>query len=494
MGVIQRQGIQSTVITYAGMLTGFVSLLIVQPLLLSPEEIGLTRVLFSFSFLLSTLLPLSASNITTRYLPKFRNIENGNNGFLGFVFLILLSGILLILPVVYLGRYWIMNKYVEESALFVQYFEWVFPFSIILAAIYILNAYLYAVFRPLMPAFAQEVLVRLFFILLIVIYASGYLSLHQFVISYVITYLLQLCILLIQTARIGAFSFRINKVLFPFTLVKEMLIYGFTIFGAGVASLAIKLLDAVVLGQYVPLALVGIYGIAAYMPIFIEAPVNALDKVASARVAHAWEKGDMENIQEIYYKSARYLFVLGGFLFLMVTQNVRFIFKFLPASFYEGVPVVGILSLAALFNLMTGSNTAIIFSSKKFGGGAIALVAVAVLNLILLFALIPPYGLIGAAWATCISSLVYNLFKFGFIFHRFKLQPFDKRTLFIAFSITLAYGAASLLPLWENVFFNIFTHTFIAGGVYIWMIWYFKVADDLIPQIPLINRFQKMND
>jgi len=487
MGVIQRQGIQSTLITYAGMLTGFVSLLIVQPLLLQPEEIGLTRVLFSFSFLVATLLPLSASNITTRYLPKFRNPENGNNGFLGFLFLLLACGIVLILPVMYWGKYWIMNRYAEESALFVQYFEWVFPLSIILALIYVLNSYLYAVFRPLLPALAQEVLVRIFFILLIIIYAGGYLSLHQFVISYVLTYLFQLLILLVQTLRIGAFSLKINTLLFPRSLVKEMLVYGFTIFGAGFASLAIKLLDAVILGQYVPLALVGIYGIAAYIPTFIEAPVNALDKVASARVAHAWEKGDMENIREIYYKSARYLFVLGGFLFLMVTQNVRFLFKFLPESFLEGVPVVGILSLAALFNLMTGSNTAIIFSSKKFGGGAAALVAVAILHLILLFIFIPLYGLMGAAWATCISSFSYNAFKYVFIFHRFKLQPFDKRTFFVALSILIAYGAASILPLWENVFINIFSHTLLAGGVYVWMIWYFRAADDLVHLIPFMK-------
>jgi O-antigen/teichoic acid export membrane protein len=488
MGVIQRQGLQSAVITYSGMIVGFISLLVVQPWLLSAEEIGLTRILFSFSFLVSTVLPLSAGNITTKFFPKFRDAEKKHKGFLGFMLLFPLLGSLIVLPILYLLKESLMARYAFESPLFVEYFFWVFPLSIVLALISLMNNYLFAVFRPLLPALAQEVLIRVFFIVLILIYASGWLSLDTFIMCFFGTYLLQLLLVWIQTLRIGAWSLKFDKSLLTKPLVKEILIYGSTVFAAGIGSMAIKLLDAVILGQFVPLALVGIYGVAAFIPTFIEAPVNALDKVANPRVANAWEKGDMENIKEIYYKSSRYLFVLGGFLFLMVVLNAKFLFKWLPPDFYAGVPVVQILSLAALFNLMTGSNTSIIFNSSRFAVGAIALVGVAVLNLVLLYVLIPSYGLIGAAWATCLSALAYNAFKYFFILQRFHLQPFDKRTFFIALSIVAAYGAASVIPLFGNVILDVATHAFIGGGVYALLIWYSKAVEDLRDLIPFLKK------
>ncbi|MFM2286533.1 MAG: hypothetical protein RLZZ543_2030 [Bacteroidota bacterium] len=484
MGVIQRQGLQSTVITYSGILVGMLSLLVLQPLLLSPEEIGLTRVLFSFSFLVSTVLPMSAGNITTRYFPKFRDAEHQHKGFLGFILLFPLIGSLLCLPILFLFKDAFIALYAKESALFASYFLWVFPLSLLLCLISIFNNYLFSVFRPLMPALGQEVLIRLFFVALIVIYSGGLLTLSQFVMAYVGTYALQLALLLVQAIRVGHVSLKPDWSFLQKPFVKEMLIYGWTVFLAGIASMAIKLLDAIVLGQFVPLALVGVYGIASFIPTFIEAPVNALDKVANVRVAHAWEKQDMENIREIYYKSARYLFLLGGLLFILVSLNAPFLFRWLPVTYYQGVPVVAILSLGALFNLMTGSNTAIIFNSSRFTSGAIALVMVAVLNLVLLYVLIPRYGLMGAAWATCLSSLAYNLFKYLFIFFRFKLQPFDMRTLYIALAITAAYGAASILPLFGNVVADVASHSIIGSLVYLLIIWYSRAADDLKQLLP----------
>lgn len=488
MGVIQRQGLQSAAITYTGMIAGFLSLLVVQPWLLTPEEIGLTRVLFSFSFLVSTVLPLSVGNITTKFFPRFRNPERNHHGFLGFALLFPLIGALIVFPIIYFLKDAIAERYIEESPLFVEYLLLAFPLSLFLAAISVLNNYLFAIFRPLLPALAQEVLIRVFFILLIVFYAQGWLSLNQFVLTYVGTFLLQLIILGIQIVRIGNYSLIPDFKIFTKPVIKEMTVFGFTVFGAGIASMAIKLFDAVILGQYVPLALVGVYGVSAFIPTFIEAPVNALDKVANSRIAHSWESGDMENIKEIYYKSSRYLYLLGGFLFLMVVLNVQFLFTLLPSSFISGVPVVKILSLAALFNLMTGSNTAIIFNSSKFRVGAAAIISVAILNLLMLFVLIPKYGLIGAAWATCISSFSYNFFKFVFIRLRFKLQPFDLRTLYITLAILAAYFAASFLPLFDQLVLDVLSHALVGSFVYALIIWYSRAADDLKNLVPFFKR------
>jgi O-antigen/teichoic acid export membrane protein len=267
----------------------------------------------------------------------------------------------------------------------------------------------------LLPALGQEVLIRVFLIVLVLLYYLLSWDLIWFIYGFILIYGLQLAIVSVYSLQVGQVSLRINRQFIRPELLKEMARYGWMVFPAGVASMAIKLLDAVVLGQFVPLAMVGVYGIASFIPIFIEAPINALDKIANARIAHSWEKKDLENIQEIYFKSARYLFLLGGFLFLLVSLNAETLFNWLPPQYMAGVPVVAILSLSALFNLMTGSNSAIIFTSEKFSAGAIGLVSVAIFNLILLYLFIPEWGIEGAAWATCLSSFAYNAFNYFYI-------------------------------------------------------------------------------
>lgn len=488
MGVIQRQGIKSTIITYVGILIGFLSLLVIQPQLLRPEIIGLTRILYSFSFLVSTIIPLSIVNITTRFFPRFRAPDKKHNGYFGFMLLWLACGSFLILPILWIFKSYFISIYSENSHLFSEYFILVLPFTIVIALISIISNYLFSVFRPILPAFSQEILIRLLFILIIVIYALGFLNLNQFVFTFIGIYIVQLIVLLIYVFQKGDISFKINTSVINKNVVSEMLQYGWMVFLAGIASMAIKLLDTIVLGQFVSLSLVGVYGIAAFIPTFIEAPLNALDKVANARVAYSWEKNDLENIKDIYYKSSRYLFLLGGFLFLLVTINTPYLFQFLPHEFKSGIPVVQILSLSALFNLMTGSNNAIIFTSNRFASGTIALVSITFINLFFLYVLIPPFGIIGAAWSTCISSFLYNAFKYFYIWIRFNLQPFDKRTLFIAASIILTYGATQILPLFENVYLNIILHTVLVGLSFTILIWYSRAADDLKSMLPFFKK------
>ena len=92
MGSIQKQAIQNTIISYSGVVIGFVNTLILQPKMLSPEELGLTRILYSTSILIATLFPLGINAFTIKFFPKFRNADNGHNGYFGLLLLISFIG------------------------------------------------------------------------------------------------------------------------------------------------------------------------------------------------------------------------------------------------------------------------------------------------------------------------------------------------------------------------------------------------------------------
>ncbi|MDP4964928.1 MAG: lipopolysaccharide biosynthesis protein, partial [Salibacteraceae bacterium] len=58
MGIIRKQSFFSSIILYIGMAFGFVLILFVYPKYLSPEEIGLVRVIIDIAALLSPYILL----------------------------------------------------------------------------------------------------------------------------------------------------------------------------------------------------------------------------------------------------------------------------------------------------------------------------------------------------------------------------------------------------------------------------------------------------
>jgi hypothetical protein len=92
LGIIQRQGIRNSIITYTGIAIGAVSLVIIQPRFLTKEEIGLTRLLFSFSSLLAYIVPMGMGSVVLKYFPYFRDRERNHHGFFGFMLIVPLIG------------------------------------------------------------------------------------------------------------------------------------------------------------------------------------------------------------------------------------------------------------------------------------------------------------------------------------------------------------------------------------------------------------------
>ncbi|MFM7728000.1 MAG: lipopolysaccharide biosynthesis protein, partial [Flavobacteriales bacterium] len=140
----------------------------------------------------------------------------------------------------------------------------------------------------------------------------------------------------------------------------------------------------------------------------IEAPLVAFEKIASAKIAYAWNENDHGQIGRIYRQSSLYLFLLCGWLFLLVNANVDALFTFLPEGYSQTKWVVLIISSGTLYNMATGLNAPILFNSDRYRYGAVFLVLLAVIVLALQYFLIPLYGLEGAASATALASFIYN--------------------------------------------------------------------------------------
>lgn len=484
MGVVQRQGIKNTISSYIGILLGFISLIIIQPRFLKPEEIGLARLLLNFSLLISTLIPIGVTNITIKYFPVFKSERNGHHGFLGFILLILLAGFAIGASGLLIFREFIINQYRTESPLFIDYYYYIFPFSFFLGLTAVLNCYLIALFKSTVTSYLENIFVRIGYIAIILFYFFGFITLPQFIAAYVSVYFLQTLLVLYYLVRVDRPSLKIDWSFFQKQGIGGMLQFGLLFSFVSISALGLKTLDSIMLGKFMSLEFVGIYAIVSFIPQIVETPLNALERIATARISQAYSESRMDELKDVFYKSVKYLSVIGALLFVGVNTNITYLLHFVGKDYEAASGVVYIISLGSLSAMLGGaSNSLLVYTSKPWQG-ALMLMLLVIITFICNFLLIPVYGINGAALSTAISVFLFNVFKFFITYHRFGFQPYNFNILKVLLVMVACLMLNYFLPDLRSDILNILLRSFLLGGIFIVMIYLLRILPEFHHYLP----------
>lgn len=484
MGIIQRQGIKNTISSYVGILLGFVSLIIIQPKFLKPEEIGLARVLFAFSTLVASFIPIGVTNMTIKYFPHFRNHKNGHHGFFGFMLIFPIIGFIVAAAALFIFKDFIIAQYRRESPLILDFYNYIFPFSLFLAFSTVITTYLISLFKSTVPSYINDVYIRIAYVGLIFLYYFGYVTLGQFIGGYVGIYTIQLLLLIFYLVRIDRPSLTVDWPFFKKQGLKEMISFGLLLSLSSIAALGLKTLDSVLIGKFLPLSFVGIYAIASFIPTIIETPLNALDRIVTAKVAHAVVENDMVDVKDVFYKSVKYLSLIGALLFVGINCNITFLLSLVGKDFEQGYEVVWIISFGALINMMGGANTSILFYSSKYWQGALLLFMLVIITFACNMLLIPRFGINGAAMSTAISSLLYTTIKLFLIYRKFGFQPYNLYTVKTIGIMLLCLAINYLLPVFDSAIANIIFRSVVLGGSFLILTYMLKIVPEFHHYLP----------
>lgn len=480
MGSIQKQSIQNTIISYTGVIIGFVNTLVLQPTMLSPEELGLTRILYSVSVLIATLFPLGLNAFSIKYFPKFRNAENGHNGYLGLLLLVASIGYVFFSVVVLLLKGSILAKY-ENSPLFVEYFLYIFPMSLFLGFITVLNIYSFCLFKTSVPSFLNEIFIRLFVMVIVSLYFLKLMSFPTFVFLFMASTGVQLLFLIAYILRSDTFSFRINWNFLKTFGMKKTASYMVLLSLAALASMAIRNnIDNILIGSYLDLEHVAVYSIGFLIASMIEVPVSALTRIADPKVSDAITRNDFKLIREVYYKSTRLLMILGGLLFTGIFINVHELLSLLPEKYRLAENVVIIIGISAFFNMATGMNNAILLYSHKYALGSVILIITMICSAIANILLIPAWGIEGAAVATGTSLLLLNVMRVVIIYQSFRLQPFSSYVWIVFVMMGICIGINYLLPKTDYAILDIFYRSVVVTVIYSAGIYFTGIAGEAV--------------
>lgn len=484
MGVVKRQGIKQSIVTYVGVVLGVVNILVVYPACLKEAEIGIITYVRETAAMLSLFVFLGSTELIVRFFPFFKNEEKKHHGFLFLLICIVGFGCLLFLAGWFVFQEEIFRRYSTKDTpeFYLSFVPFVVPFTVLIAFGNLFTVYVSNFHRIVVPAIFNEFFPKIGLPLLVIAYFSNYLSFQTIFWGMLLIYSLILISQIIYVGYMGQLFFRPDFSFLKKSMLKEMAhfsLYGF--FGGLGSRFSSEFISIFMVGTISTLTNTGIFTIAFFVANVIDVPRKAISRIVSPILADKWKEDKRSEIADIYHKTSLNQFIAGLWLFLVIWVSIDEIYRIMPngEAYSAGKYVVLLLGTARVIDMVTGVNSEIISFSKYYRYNLFLILFMAIVHVAANLVLIPRFEIIGAALATLISIALFNLAKFFVLKWRLDMQPFTWQTLWTLMFAGLAYLLASLVPATGSALIDAALKSGLLTLIFTGLIWYFKVSPDV---------------
>ena len=414
MGVIAKQSIRGTIVTYLGIAVGIVTTFFVLTRFLTTEEIGLARVLIDAATLFVGLAQLGTNASIIRFYPYFRekNSEE-DHGFFFWALVVPFIGFLLFAIIYWACRVPLGAWFGDKSPLFVEYYYFVLPLAFFMLYQTICESTCNVLMHIVVPRAVRELIVRVGLLAIYLLYAFDFLSIDGLVIGICVNYSLAAVINLCYFFSLKRINLRPDWSYLRAhrDIVRKYLVYtGFLIISAVTTVLAPTLSSFFVTAK-MGLDNTGIFAIATYMAVMVSVPNRSVAAIASPQLARAIKEQNREECSHLVSQVTRNMLLIGGFILLAMWVNIDLIFHILPngATYATAKYVVLILGVSQLV-LATFSICFTLLTYSRFYAFSLLLSLLLTVSALLLNNyLVPLYGMEGAAWSNMLSYGLYYL-------------------------------------------------------------------------------------
>ena len=466
MGIIKRQGIQNSIISYAGVILGYINLIILFPKVLSIDQVGLTRILPDIALILAQLSALGFGNAGIKYFPFFRDKARGHHNFLLLFLGVPLGGFLIIISIYHLFKPTFLGYLGKDEKLLIAYNYYIVPLSFFTLFYNLFTAYLTSLYKTVVPSFTKDFLLRLGTTACILLYYFHLISFEIFLFLFIGVNCAITIVLFVYLVWLKQFHIKFDQVPLQDKPIKPMIRYGLYAFMGNISGIIITIIDKFMITHFQNLGSVGVYSTCLNVASVILIMGSSILKIALPQIADYWKSADMVGMQKLYKQVSRLNLVMGCLLFIGIWANIHNLFAFLPPEYAAGKYVILFVCAGRLFDLATGINGAILLTSSHYRYDLLFNVLLSVLTILANNFFIPRYGIIGAGFVFFGVFTLINLLRVICVWVFYKIQPFDRTSLYIILLAGIAYVVGALLPIFENPFLDIILRSGIISILY----------------------------
>ena len=439
MGVIAKQSIRGTIVTYLGIAVGIVTTFFVLTRFLTTEEIGLARVLIDAAVLFVGLAQLGTSSSVIRFYPyflshkgnDFLHEDEDDHGFFFWALVVPFIGFVIFALIYWACRVPLGAWFGDKSPLFVEYYYFVLPLAFFMLYQTICETTCNVLMHIVVPRAVRELFVRVGLLVIYLLYAFDVLSLDGLVIGICVDYALAALINLCYFFSLKRISLRPdwNFLRENTPLVRSYLVYtGFLIVSAATTVLAPTLSSFFVTAK-MGLDSTGIFAIATYMAVMVSVPYRSVTAITSPQLARAIKEQNREEGSKLIQQVTRNLLLIGGFILLIIWINIDLIFYILPnGEIYAPAKYVVLILGVSQLVLATFSICLTTLNYSRFYALSLLLSLILTISaLVLNNYLVPLWGMDGAAISNVVSYGLYYLLIIATVVPLCRVHVVDRR-------------------------------------------------------------------
>lgn len=481
MGIVRRQSTYSTIFTYLGFAIGAVNTVLLFPSFFSKEEFGLTRIMIDFSLFFSALSTMGSLNALYKFNPFYKDfLPKGKNDLPFLTLLVNVLGCVLFLIASIVFEPYLERKFGNNSPLFVAHYRLVIPFTISYTFLMLLEAYCWVIKKTIISNLVKELFYRLTTTVFILMYILHWISLDLFFILFAYSYVPALIVLIFVIYKNGGLTICAKVSRATKRLYKKILVFVTYHYSGLLIGVLPRTVDGLLIAGMTDKGLenLAVYSIPVYLASIMDVPYRSMQGITTTLIAEAWKNKDMKKIAELYHKTSINLLVFGLAIFGLLLPNLDNLVRFNP-DYSMAKAIFIVAGLAKIIDLGMGMNAQILLLSKYWKIDFYSSVFFIVINIVLDFFMIRRFGVMGAAYGTAIALIFYNLIRFSYLWWLFKLQPFDRKTLYV-----LVIAGAALLITWQIPFMgNLYVDTILRCAVFALLygpaVLYFNISEDI---------------
>lgn len=484
MGIVIRQSIKSVIVTLAGVALGGI-ITIMSPRFFPKAELGFTQNLIKIALLVSYLSLFGFNYTLLIYGQKYPPGHKARGTFLT------LSGVVpLILSLVVTGAYFLFREQIisfykrGDEILMRQYFV-LFPLLTFAAFLITwMEGYLQSLHKTAIQNFGREILARIIYITLIVLFGLQLISFSVFIWLYVLLYLVPFLFLLVVALRNEGFRFAYKRDVFSAKEIKELFRFSGYHMLTVVSTVLIIQADSILLA---PLdrngfEAVAVYGVASMVIAMLRNPTRVIGIAATPAFTQSYNEGNIKELKNLFMRSAINMQVIAVGMFALVylnIDNIQGAMSLVQKGYEEIKGLILILMIGQLIDMFTGLNFELIGVTKYYRFNFWIAILLLVIVFVLNYFLIREIGIYGAAWATSIGLAVFNVLKTVFLWQKLKMHPFSLHTTKALAACALACVLTWLIPYLGNVFIDAIVRSTVFCGLFWFFLFRLKVSGEL---------------
>ncbi len=477
MGVIQKQALRTTVISFLGIGIGMISQISLPFILDDKEQIGVLQLLNSVSRIFATIFCFGFTQIAMLTFANFRNEKKGHSGFLIFAIIFSLGGIALGELVFFLTRDFFIGVG-DEYKLVRSLSYLIFPIIFFRIIYSNLDIYFRLLYKSVTGAFLEQVLLKFFILMSLMLFFLGWIDYEHMAIVYAFALSLPGIVILVLAFKSE------DKIVWPkkelFTAEAKRKMMGYGLFGviSSASGVIIVSIDSVMINKMMSTADVGVYSVLFFAGTLVSVPSRGIKRISITVLSEAWKSKNEKEITDVYQKSVINQTVIGVYFFILGWLCIAPALTFLP-KYQDGLYVFFFIGLGQLFDMMTGVNAEIIGTSEKFRVNTYFNITLALLVIGFNFFFIQEWGIVGAAAASGLAILLVNLARWYYLKKVFGFQPFVPKVAFVALLGVVIVVLGVLVPLPFTPVLQMITYTILVTILFWAVVLKFNLAPDL---------------